>query len=294
MSQLATQGPTAHSDDERSRRRYWAEQMEAAHAFMLSVREHPIDECEEPVARIDSAAAQAGVDVAFSDRPHATGGPRMYLLRETLIDDLLSVADALNAHGLRLVLEDGFRTREMQRQLARTPHLIARVVERTVWETKSDQPPLGLLVRRLGALIAASPKVGTHMSATAVDVSVVDRRTGLELERGGSYLEISERTPMASPFTTPAGREARQLITAQMAERGFVAYPYEFWHYSKADAFDHVLRGSPDPAAYGPVDVDHYTSSVQSIPHPTHALNDPDDLAPLLDEALRQLVQGRP
>jgi zinc D-Ala-D-Ala dipeptidase len=283
---------TSHSNGQQAEKRYWAEQMEAAHAFMLSVRAHPVRECEEPVARIDVAAARSGVDMAFSDLPHANGGPRVYLLRETLIDDLLAVAEALNAHGFRLVVEDGFRTREMQRLLAQTPHVIRRVVERTVWETDSAQPPLELLVRRLGALVAASPKVGTHMSATAVDVSVVDRSTGRELDRGGGYLEISERTPMASPFTTPAEREARELITAQMVEQGFVAYPFEFWHYSKGDAFHRVLSNSPGLAPYGAVDIDRDTGSVTAIPNPTDTLNHPDDLAPLLERAARDLARS--
>ena len=184
------------------------------------------------------------------------------------------------------MIEDGFRTREMQRRLAESPGVIERVVERTVWETGEADPPHDLLVRRLGALVASAPRVGTHMSASAVDVSVVDRRTGAVLDRGGPYLEISERTPMASPFVSASERELRDAVTACMAERGFVAYPFEFWHYSKGDVYDELLGSSRATARFGPVDIDLATGTLEPIGDPTARLSDPRELDRLLVDAL--------
>jgi D-alanyl-D-alanine dipeptidase len=251
------------------------------------VLEFPVAESNEGVARIDQAAAAAGVDIAFSDRPHASGGPRIFLLRESLVVDLLAVAEALNGDGWRLRIEDGFRTREMQRALAESPAVLARVVERTVWETGEPDPPHDLLVRRLGALVASAPKLGTHMSASAVDVSVVDRRTGEELRRGGPYLEISERTPMASPFVSASERHVRDVVTACMADRGFVAYPFEFWHYSKGDAYGALLGDSPATARFGAVDIDLATEALEPVYDPTAPLSDPHELDRLLGDTLR-------
>ena len=169
--------------------------MDAAAAYMQAATGHPVEECREPVAPLDAAIEAAGVDIALSSRPHANGGPRLYVLRASIIDDLLAVGEALNARGWRLVIEDALRTREMQRTLAQSPGVIDRVAERTSWEVGGGVPPAELLVRRLGVLVAPNCKVGTHLSASAVDVSVVDRRSGEEIERGGRYLEISERTP---------------------------------------------------------------------------------------------------
>lgn len=277
----------ATSGDDQARRDYWREQMDAAHAFMQTVLAHPVAESGEPVARIDEAAARAGVDIGFSERRHANGGPRLYLLRESLVDDLLAVGEALAARDWRLVVEDGFRTREMQRRLAESPQVIGRVVERTVWETGEDAPPHDLLVRRLGALVASAPRVGTHMSASAVDVSVVDRRSGAELDRGGPYLEISERTPMTSPFVSAEQRAVRETVTACMAERGFVAYPFEFWHYSKGDVYDELLGGAGATARFGPVDIDLATGTLEPIADPTARLSDPRELDRLLTGALQ-------
>ena len=126
--------------DDDARRRYWRDQMEAAHAFMSRVLEHPVEESGEPVARLDVAARDAGVDMAFAQRPHASGGPRLFLVRESLVDGLLAVGEALGSRGWRLVIEDGFRTRAMQRLLAESPGVVERVVERTVWEVGGAEP----------------------------------------------------------------------------------------------------------------------------------------------------------
>ena len=76
------------------------------------------------------------------------------------------------------------------------------------------KPPVDLLYRRLGSLVANAPKVGTHMSGSARDISVLRRDTGEEVDRGGPYPEMSECTPLASPFVAEHARQHRQEITA--------------------------------------------------------------------------------
>ena len=263
-----------------SRRLYWAEQMDAAVALVRAAAAHPLAESGEPCGRLDEAAHDAGVEMAFSDRPHANGGPRIWLLRESLIEGVLAAAETLaSRRGWRLVIEDCYRTREMQRQLALLPAVLDRVRERARWELEGADPPRELVVRRLAAVIAAAPNVGTHMSASAIDVSVVERRTNALLDRGGPYLEISELTPMGSPFIDSRQQAVREAVTEAMAEQGFVAYPYEFWHYNRGDVFEHHLHGNPAAAPYGPVDVDLETGEVTPMADPTATLNDPYTIA---------------
>ena len=50
-----------------------------------------------------------------------------------------------------------------------------------------------------------------------------------------------------------------------MARHGFLAYPYEFWHYSKGDAYAEHLGGTGAPGKYGPVTVDLATGRVEPI-----------------------------
>jgi D-alanyl-D-alanine dipeptidase len=192
---------------------------------------------------------------------------------------VLAAAEALASRGRRLVIEDCYRTREMQRQLALLPAVLDAVRARARWELEGADPPRELVVRRLAAVIAAAPNVGTHMSASAIDVSLLDRSTGAELDRGGPYLEISERTPMVSPFVTAEQRAVREQVTEAMAEQGFVAYPYEFWHYNRGDVFEHHLHGNPEPAPFGAVDVDPETGEATPMADPTATLNDPYTIA---------------
>jgi hypothetical protein len=131
------------------------------------------------------------------------------------------------------------------------------------------------------------------MSASAIDVSVIDRKTGTELARGGPYLEMSERTPMQSPFVSAEAARNRAAITAVMARHGFVAYPYEFWHYNQGDAYDEALAGSGRPARYGAVHVDLATGRVTPVPDPCASLHAPEDFRRAMQAALGRLRQER-
>jgi len=54
---------------------------------------------------------------------------------------------------------------------------------------------------------------------------------------------FSERTPMSSPFVSASARNNRKQISEIMLGCGFIAYPYEFWHYSQVEGYDLVCSG---------------------------------------------------
>jgi hypothetical protein len=121
-----------------------------------------------------------------------------------------------------------------------------------------------------------------------MDISVLRAQDGAEVDRGGPYLEMSERTPMASPFVSAAARGNRRLITELMARHGFAAYPYEFWHYSQGDAICGLLSGVREPARYGPVDWDPRCNRVSVIEAPGRTLNP----RRVLEEAVASALRG--
>ncbi len=272
--------------DQHERRRYWSEQMEAASRFMREVQAHPVEECGEPAIFLPAAAASAGVTVQFSTLPHVLGLPRRFFLRRDLLDDFLAAAAECNARGWALRIEDAYRSRQVQKHLALRREVFSAVLARTRWELGGALPPVDLLRRRLAAMIAMNPRVGTHCGASAIDVSVVSLRDGTEIDRGAPYLEISEKAPMGSPFVPAAAQANRREITALMARHGFRAYPFEFWHYNKGDAYDEYLAGSGRPARYGPVDLDPATGQVTAIPDPTLPLNTDDEISARIAEVL--------
>jgi zinc D-Ala-D-Ala dipeptidase len=275
-------------NDGAARRAYWSRQMEDAYAFMAAVTQHPVVECGEPVVSLPAAAGAAGVAVEFSVRPHVKGLPRLYLLRAGLIEPFLAAARALLARGWVMRVEDGFRTRAMQRQLALQPYTFDRILDRVLWELDGAPLTPEFVARRVSALIAATPKIGTHMAGSAIDISVLDQATGREVDRAAPYLELSELTPMRTPFISAEAQANRAAITAVMEQAGFMAYPWEFWHYNSGDAHVSVLHGLPAPGRYGPVHVDLANGQVQPITDPTRPLNSLADIQAALEAALRR------
>lgn len=273
--------------EEQRRRQYWAEQMDAAYRFMLAVQDHPVRECGEPLRPLPEAVRSAGVEVRFSPLPHVRGLPRLFFLREGLVADFVAAAREMNERGWVLQVEDAYRTREMQKHNALRPEIFPVVLQKVRWELGGRDPDLDLFRRRLAALIAMSPRVGTHCGGSAVDVSVVARDGGAEIDRGAPYLEVSEKTPMESPFVSREAAANRAEITSLMARHGFRTYPFEFWHYNKGDAYDAYLSGSAGPARYGPVDLDQSTGQVTEIENAAQPLNSEEELLQLIRAALR-------
>jgi D-alanyl-D-alanine dipeptidase len=275
------------SNDMEQRRAYWARMMDDARAFVLAIQEVPIKECGETFADLRQAAKDAGVEVTFSQSLNGGVYPRIFMLRTGLIPSYLGAAREMNKRGWVMKVEDGYRSREMQRGLARTPALFRAVLERTRWELGGKTPSAAFLAKRLSALIAPNARVGTHMSCSAIDISVFDRATGQEIDRGAPYLEMSELTPMESPFVSAQARANRLAIRDIMVANGFVAYAWEFWHYNAGDTHEVHTNRLSIPARYGPVDWDPATNRVTPVANPLTPLNSDAELQEQIENVLR-------
>ena len=279
--------------DEVARRAYWTQQLEAAYAFMFeSILPYPVVECGEPFVSLREAAAQADVVVAFSSLKHVNNLDRLFYLREGQIPNFLGAAKKMNELGWVLRVEDGYRTREIQKYLGLTPKVFDAVLQRVMWELEGKVPSPEFMFRRCSALVATVPKFATHMSGSAIDISVMNRNDpALEVDRGGPYIELSELTPMDSPFVSGVGQRHRNQITALMRDCGFVEYPWEFWHYSSGDAYDQFLRKTGKPAIYGAVDWDPVTNVVTPMADATAPLNSEEEIRKEIEAALQRLAK---
>jgi D-alanyl-D-alanine dipeptidase len=229
--------------------------MDAGFAFMMKMRNYPVEENFEPLVNLQGYARKTGVRIIFSCTKRVETGLPIFRLRKGLVESFIGAAEEMNARGWVMRVEDAFRTRDMQNPLHRTKETFDRIVRKILWETNGKKISPQLFFRRMTVLIATIPKICTHMSGSAIDISVIDRKTGIELDRGAPYLAMDERTFMDSPFISANARKNRQRITECMAKFGFFAYPFEFWHFSKGDAYAEYLSGSGKPAVYGPVDL---------------------------------------
>lgn len=258
---------------EAARRAYWAEQMQAGYELVQRVLPFEVVECGEPLASIPEVADAAGVEMLFSTTKIAGELDRIFYIRQGLVDDVIAVGRAMNERGWILKIEDGYRSLEMQGQLVRKPELFDAILQKCIWENGGQVPPVELVFRRAIVLIANIPKIGTHMSASAIDVSVFRRDDGTEVWRGNPYLEMSERTPMRSPFVDEESLRNRLEITAMLEAQGFVHFPFEFWHFNKGDAMGNLLTGVQQPGKYGPVHWDPRTNQVTAVTDPLTPLN---------------------
>lgn len=268
---------------------YLSGRLDEGYDFMMRVIKHPVAECGEPLVHLEKAAAESGTHVEFSRKPHVLGKPRIYLLRQGQIRGFLQAAAEMNRRGWVLRVEDGYRNREMQKLVGRQPAIFDAILRVVIRELGGRTPSPELMFKRALTLAAQIPKTGTHMSGSGIDMSVLDRSTGLEIDRGAPYLEISELTPMDSPFISASARKNRQEITGIMSRAGFIEYPYEFWHYNSGDAYESVLRGWSSPAIYGAVDWNPDTGVTESIPDPDRSLNDLDEIKAEIDAALLRI-----
>ena len=255
---------TANIDQQRieAARAYWTRQMELAFDFMERMRFYPLQECGEGMVSIHEALE--GLKVEFSSSPTDARYPQVYFIRVGLRQSLQRVARELNERGWILKIEDGYRSPAMQRAKSQAPGIFDAILRKVIWELGGTVPTTEFMLRRLSVLVATRCRVGTHVSGSAIDISVIDRMTGSEIGRGGSYLEISERTPFDSPFVEPEERSHRNEIADVFRRHSWFAYPFEFWHFSSGDSYAEYLSGSGAAARYGPIIFENGTTLAMS------------------------------
>ncbi len=280
---------TTGTEEDRARREYWAEQMQAGYDLIQVILAYDnVVECGEGFASLVDAAEEAKVEMLFSDTKIAGDLERVFFMRESLVNEVVTIAREMNERGWILKIEDGFRSKQMQSQLVRKPEVFDSILQKCIWETGGELPSTEMFFQRAIVMIANIPKIGTHMSGSAIDVSVFNRDDGSEVSRGYPYLEVSEHTPMRSPFIDKAALSNRLEIMGMIEAHGFVHFPYEFWHFNRDDAMGQILTGNSGPAKYGPVHWDPDSNSVKPYQDPLSPLNPLDQIEKEIAAALER------
>ena len=148
--------------------------------------------------------------LAYASEDNVTGAPiyrraACYLHADAAA--LLERAAGLAAaQGLKLVIFDGYRPVEAQWAL---------------WRQCPDPTFLADPEARLAALARR----------IAVDLSLVDRETGIPLDMGTGFDDLTPRAFHGSAAPTPAAQRNRMLLLGLMASAGWDHYLNEWWHY---------------------------------------------------------------
>ena len=168
------------------------------------------------LAPLDAAIAQ---EVRYHTTNNFTGEPLpgygvpIVLLRREAAEALTRVQRRLEARGYGLKVWDGYRP-------------VRGTLAMVAWTERVGRTDLlddGYIARR-----------SRHNQGVAVDLTVIELRTGQELDMGGAFDEFSAVSHTANARGAVAANRA--ILGEAMAAEGFVNYVHEWWHFSFAVA----------------------------------------------------------
>lgn len=94
-----------------------------------------------------------------------------------------------------------------------------------------------------------------HCSGRAVDVTLVDLKTGNELPMPSRFDDFSKQASSNYTGDNPAIRENLRLLKGAMKRAGFIGIEMEWWHFANVVHYEKNI--APIPAATAGVDLSH-------------------------------------
>ncbi len=173
--------------------------------LLLSIKNDPA----KKLIDLEKAIPGLGVDMRYATTHNFTKAvlyhhPVAYL-REAPANALRRVQDDLHKQGLALKLYDAFRPFS---------------VTCKIWGMVPD--------RRY----AANPRKGSnHNRALAVDLTIIDMKTGRELDMGTGFDSFTDSAHHSFTQLPPQVQANRKLLKNIMWKYGFGLVPDEWWHY---------------------------------------------------------------
>lgn len=185
------------------------------------------------------------------------------LVRQGVAKKLSEANRILKPKGVEILLLDGYRPIELQREL--WDYFMRQA--RTTLKNPSEE-----MCVQFAGRYCSDPRTfrkddwhtwPTHATGGAVDVTLKEISTGKELFMGGIFDDASEISysdyyehnngPDNSASFAEARRNRRLLYNA-MTEVGFTNYPYEWWHFDYLTQMWVMNGGKRPQASYGLAD----------------------------------------
>lgn len=132
--------------------------------------------------------------------------PRVFVRRE-VAEALGRVQKRLAARRMSLLVFDGYRPWRITKKM---------------WD---DTPPENR------GFVANPAKGSKHNRGGAVDLTIVDLKTGKPLEMTSAYDEFSKRAAYNYPGGSKQSHINRDLLRRSMEAEGFQVLPHEWWHF---------------------------------------------------------------
>ena len=162
----------------------------------------------DPAIRLDVRYATTN---NFMHRP-VYREPRAFLQRPAA-EALARANRSLKAKGYGLLVFDAYR-----------PWSVTKLF----WDSASE-------AERKIEFVADPRKGSKHNRGCAVDLSLFDLATGMEVKMPSGYDEFSERAYPDYGGGTPESRARRDVLRSAMEAEGFSVYKAEWWHFDYKD-----------------------------------------------------------
>lgn len=180
--------------------------------------------------------------------------------RKSVCEKLADANKLLRPYGVELLVLDGFRPIELQREL--WDHFVGQA-QVTLKNPTAEQ------CARFAGQFCSDPRGykeddfrtwPTHNTGGAVDVTLRALSTGEPLYMGGVFDDASEvsHTDWYERGTGPVNsasfaeaRRNRRLLYWAMTSVGFANYSYEWWHFDYLTQMWSMNRGKSEVARYG-------------------------------------------
>lgn len=201
---------------------------------------------ERPAAFVDAAAVVPGLVVEmryhgpdnFVGRPiDGYEKPICYLTRAAAAA-LAQVAQELAPRGLSLKVFDCYRPARAVAHFVRWARDLGDTSRKAAYYPEVDKRRLfrdGYIAARSG-----------HSRGSTVDLTLVESRTGRELDMGTPFDFFGSRAAPSDRSVNAEARANRSLLAQAMRRHGFAPYPKEWWHFTlRAEPFPHTYFDFP-------------------------------------------------
>ncbi len=176
----------------------------------------------------------AGYD-NFVGRPIAGYTGKRAVLRRDAARAFRAAVLEIERHGYLVLLRDAYRPHQALADIA-------------AWAKTPDETMKAKYYPRITkAQIHADRYIGVsseHSLGVAVDITLLDASTGLEVDMGGpvDFLDPSSATRYDGSLISAEAKKNRAFLRATMRKHGFYNYKKEWWHYWLGQAEPPMLR----------------------------------------------------
>jgi D-alanyl-D-alanine dipeptidase len=201
---------------------------------------------ERLAAFVDAAAVVPGLVVEmryhgpdnFVGRPiDGYERPICYLTRAAAAA-LAQAAQELAPRGLSLKVFDCYRPARAVAHFVRWARDLGDTSREAAYYPEVDKRRLfrdGYIAARSG-----------HSRGSTVDLTLVESRTGHELDMGTPFDFFHPRAAPSDRSVSAEARANRRLLAQTMRRHGFAPYPKEWWHFTlRAEPFPHTYFDFP-------------------------------------------------